>query len=105
MSPTSLHRVVVGVVVVRVRMRWSLPRDGRMTVDSTSPPPEWPAMTWKVTLTSGDVILIAADATFLDGDDQVFELATGARPPVLIEVARLPAILIRELMSTARNTP
>lgn len=60
-------------------------------------------MTWHVTLTTGDVILIVADATFVSGDDQIFEIATDSRPPVLIEVARLPARLVGEMTSTARN--
>lgn len=64
----------------------------------------WPAMTWHVTLTTGDILLIAADATFVDGEDQIFEVATPAIPPTLIEVARLPKGLISDLASEPRGS-
>jgi len=60
-------------------------------------------MTWHVTLSTGDRLTIAADSTFADDSDQIFEVATLAVPPELIEVVRLPAALIRDVVSEPRG--
>lgn len=58
-------------------------------------------MHWRISLTSGDVIVIFADATFVEGEDRVFEVATGSRPPQLIQVARVPMRIISDYLSIA----
>jgi hypothetical protein len=60
---------------------------------------------WVVTLWSGEVLSIFADGYSAEGDSLVFDVLVPAKPPYLVEIARVPHALIDTIMSESADRP
>lgn len=56
---------------------------------------------WEVTLTNGNVMLLAADSYSVEDDHYVFQLLMEGRPPWLFTVCRIPV----EVVATVYSDP
>lgn len=59
-----------------------------------------PPMAWNVDLVGGVRVVIIADATYVDGQDRVFELVLDSQPVEFKEVARVPVGAIIDFESS-----
>jgi hypothetical protein len=55
--------------------------------------------TWRVTLKSGDIVVIYADSHSVEDGADVFSVLVAGQPPTLETVARVPTNIVQDLAS------